>query len=156
MIATWDRPGDVDLLEFFAELTIYTSSACLIGKKFRESLDGRFAQLFHDLERGTDAMAFVDPYADIESFHRRDAARVEMNDTEKVTVLTRYWRDKETGVVWFAKSCSGVLVKPGTDTEMRLYPLAVMQWKKRSKSMSPPHARSPRVACNWPCPPAGA
>ena len=38
--------------------------------KFREELDGRFAQLYHDLERGTDAMAYVDPYADIESFRR--------------------------------------------------------------------------------------
>src|SRR5690606_18179216 len=29
----------------------------------------------HDLEQGTDAIAFVDPYADIESFRRRDEAR---------------------------------------------------------------------------------
>lgn len=64
-----------------------------------------------------------------------DAARVEMNDSEKVTVLTRYWRDKENGTVWFAKACSGVLVKPAADTEMQRYPLAVMQWKKRSKSI---------------------
>ncbi len=78
MVADWDGPTEIDLLEFFAELTIYTSSACLIGAKFRESLDARFAELFGDLERGTDAIAFVDPYADIESFHRRDAARVEM------------------------------------------------------------------------------
>ena len=35
----------------------------------------RFAQLYHDLERGTDALAYVDPYADIERFRRRDAAR---------------------------------------------------------------------------------
>jgi sterol 14alpha-demethylase len=92
MIAAWDRPGQVDLLEFFAELTIYTSSACLIGKKFRGSLDGRFAELFHDLERGTDATAFVDPYADIESFHRRDAARVEM-----VALLQSIMDEREAG-----------------------------------------------------------
>ena len=35
--------GEIDLLDWFAELTIYTSSACLIGKRFREQLDGRFA-----------------------------------------------------------------------------------------------------------------
>jgi sterol 14-demethylase len=92
MIAAWDRPGRVDLFEFFAELTIYTSSACLIGKKFRQSLDARFAELFHDLERGTDAMAFVDPYADIESFHRRDAARVEM-----VALLQSIMDSREAG-----------------------------------------------------------
>ena len=77
---TWWRDGtgagDIDLLDFFAELTIYTSSSCLIGKKFRSQLDRRFAELYHDLERGTDALAYVDPYAPIESFRRRDEARV--------------------------------------------------------------------------------
>ncbi|MFE6857579.1 cytochrome P450 [Nocardia sp. NPDC057668] len=76
MVARWDDEGEIDLLEFFAELTIYTSSACLIGVKFRNQLDGRFARLYHDLEQGTDALAYVDPYAPIESFRRRDAARV--------------------------------------------------------------------------------
>jgi sterol 14-demethylase len=76
MVAGWGDEGEIDLLDWFAELTIYTSSACLIGQRFRRELDGRFAQLYHDLERGTDPIAYVDPYADIESFHRRDAARV--------------------------------------------------------------------------------
>lgn len=77
MVADWDRlgSGTVDLLDFFAELTIYTSSSCLIGRKFRSSLDARFAELYHDLERGTDALAFVDPHADIESFRQRDRSR---------------------------------------------------------------------------------
>lgn len=75
IIAEWGDEGEIDLLEFFAELTIYTSSACLVGKKFREQLDGRFAHLYHDLEKGTDPIAYVDAYADIESFHKRDAAR---------------------------------------------------------------------------------
>lgn len=76
MVAAWDDEGEIDLLDWFAELTIYTSSACLVGKRFREELDGRFAALYHDLEKGTDAIAYVDPYADIESFRRRDEARV--------------------------------------------------------------------------------
>jgi sterol 14-demethylase len=71
----WSDEGEIDLLDWFAELTIYTSSACLIGHRFREELDARFAQLYHDLERGTDALAFVDPYAPIESFRKRDEAR---------------------------------------------------------------------------------
>ncbi len=78
MVADWGDAGEIDLLDFFAELTIYTSSACLIGRKFRNQLDRRFADLYHDLEQGTDAYAFVDPYADIESFRRRDAARVQI------------------------------------------------------------------------------
>ena len=76
MVARSPEGGDIDLLDWFAELTIYTSSACLIGKRFREQLDHRFAELYHDLERGTDAIAYVDAYADIESFRKRDAARV--------------------------------------------------------------------------------
>jgi sterol 14-demethylase len=77
-VAGWDGPRTIDLLDYFAELTIYTSSACLVGPKFRYELDGRFAALYHDLERGTDALAYVDAYADIESFRRRDIARVEI------------------------------------------------------------------------------
>ncbi|MCB0971771.1 MAG: cytochrome P450, partial [Acidimicrobiales bacterium] len=78
MLAQWDDEGEIDLLDFTAELFIYTSTSCLIGAKFREELDVHVAELFHDLERGTDAIAFVDPYADIESFRRRDAARAEL------------------------------------------------------------------------------
>jgi sterol 14alpha-demethylase len=76
MVESWSDEGEIDLLDFFAELTIYTSSACLIGKKFREQLDGRFAHLYHELERGTDPLCYVDPYMDIESFRLRDEARV--------------------------------------------------------------------------------
>ncbi|MEV0432651.1 cytochrome P450 [Nocardia sp. NPDC050413] len=75
MIADWGDSGEIDLLDFFAELTIYTSSACLIGTKFRNELDSRFAELYHDLERGTDALAYVDPYMPIESFRKRDESR---------------------------------------------------------------------------------
>jgi sterol 14alpha-demethylase len=78
MVAKLDDSGEFDLLDFFAELTIYTSSSCLIGPKFREELDVRYSQVFHGLEQGTDALAFVDPYMDIESFRVRDAARAEL------------------------------------------------------------------------------
>ena len=75
MIANWGDEGEVDLLEFFPELTIYTSTACLIGRKFREQLDSRFAEYYHLLERGTDPLCYVDPYLPIESFRVRDEAR---------------------------------------------------------------------------------
>ncbi|MGC4961817.1 cytochrome P450 [Gordonia sp. DT218] len=78
IIAQWGDEGEIDLLEFFAELTLYTSSACLIGRKFRESLNGHIAHLFHDLEKGTDPIAYVDYKADIESFRKRDEARAEL------------------------------------------------------------------------------
>lgn len=78
MVETWGDAGEIDLLDWFAELTIYTTSSCLVGKPFREELDARFAREYHDLERGTDALAYVDPYLDIESFRVRDAARANL------------------------------------------------------------------------------
>lgn len=62
-----------------------------------------------------------------------DMAKVELNDNEKVTVLTKYWR--ENGTVHFCKVSSGITIKKDTDTEMRLYPVAVMQWERRKKSI---------------------
>ncbi len=78
MIKDWGESGEIELLDFFSELTIYTSTACLIGLKFREQLDGRFAHYYHELERGTDPLCYVDPYLPIESFRRRDEARVKL------------------------------------------------------------------------------
>ena len=72
----WGTDGEIDLLDFFSELTIYTSTACLIGAKFRDQLDSRFASFYHQLERGTDPLCYVDPYLPIESFRIRDEARV--------------------------------------------------------------------------------
>ena len=70
--------GEIDLLAFFSELTIYTSSSCLIGKEFRDEITGDFAELFHELERGTDTLAYVSPHLPIASFRRRDKARAEL------------------------------------------------------------------------------
>lgn len=78
MIADWGDEGEIDLLDFFSELTIYTSTACLIGVKFRNQLDSRFAHYYHQLERGTDPLCYVDPYLPIESFQIRDQARKDL------------------------------------------------------------------------------
>ena len=51
--------GEIDLLDFFSELTIYTSSACLIGKQFREELTPEYFRVFYELEKGTDDLAYV-------------------------------------------------------------------------------------------------
>ena len=79
--AMCDRLGDegeIDLLEFFGELTTYTSTATLIGQEFRDDLakkGGEFAQAFQGVERGTDAFAYGTPYLQLPSFRARDAAR---------------------------------------------------------------------------------
>ncbi|WP_286674202.1 cytochrome P450 [Nocardioides sp. LMS-CY] len=95
MVADWGDAGEIDLLDWFAELTIYTTSACLIGRPFREELDSSFAHHYHELERGTDALAYVDPYLDIESFRRRDAAREQLVELVRGIIDRR----KERGTV---------------------------------------------------------
>jgi sterol 14-demethylase len=75
MMATLDDEGEIDLLDFFAELTMYTSSACLIGKEFREELTSEYFQTFFNLEKGTDAIAYVNPNLPIPAFWARDKAR---------------------------------------------------------------------------------
>jgi len=52
MVAPWGDEGEIDLLDWFAELTIYTTSSCLIGKPFREELDSSFAQAYHEPDTG--------------------------------------------------------------------------------------------------------
>lgn len=68
-----------------------------------------------------------------------DMAKVELNDNGKVTVLTKYWKgkDKETGElnVYFCKVASGLTIKKATNTHLTRYPLGVMQWKRRKKSI---------------------
>ena len=94
MVDAWGDEGEIDLLDWFAELTIYTTSSCLIGKPFREELDASFAQHYHELERGTDAIAYVDPYADIESFRIRDAAREKLVELVQAIIDKRATRGK--------------------------------------------------------------
>ena len=78
MLGRLGATGELDLLDFFAELTIYTSSSCLIGPEFRSELGPELVGVFKDLERGTDAFAYVNPYLPLPSFRRRDQARAEL------------------------------------------------------------------------------
>jgi sterol 14-demethylase len=73
--AALGESGEIDLLDFFAELTLYTSSTCLLGREFRAELGPEFAACYHDLEKGTDAFAYVNPYLPLPSFRKRDRAR---------------------------------------------------------------------------------
>jgi sterol 14-demethylase len=75
MTERWGDSGEFDVLDFFSELTLYTSSACLIGKGFRDEIGPELVPIFKDLERGTDAFAYVNPHLPLPSFWRRDRAR---------------------------------------------------------------------------------
>jgi hypothetical protein len=62
-----------------------------------------------------------------------DLAKKELADKDKLTVITKYW--KENGEVYFLKVASGVVVKPKTNTRLKLYPLIVTQWERRKRSI---------------------
>ncbi len=70
--------GEIDVLDFFAELTMYTSSACLVGKRFRAHLPAEAYQVFYTLEKGTDALAFVNANLPLPVFRERDRARARL------------------------------------------------------------------------------
>ena len=78
MTKDWGEQGEVDLLAFFSELTLYTSTTCLIGPEFRDELGPEFVSIFMDLERGTDSLAYVNPYLPIPALRARDRARREL------------------------------------------------------------------------------
>ncbi|NOT10333.1 MAG: cytochrome P450 [Methylococcaceae bacterium] len=80
MIDNWGDTGEIDLLEFMKELTIYTSSHCLLGDEFRYELNEEFAKIYHDLEKGVNPLAFVFPYLPLPVFRRRDKARVRLQE----------------------------------------------------------------------------
>ncbi|GAC1379782.1 MAG: lanosterol 14-alpha demethylase [Marmoricola sp.] len=115
MVADWGDSGVIDLLDFFAELTIYTTSSCLIGKPFREQLDGSFASVYHQLEHGTDAVAYVDAYADIESFRQRDEAREQLVEKIQAIITARLARGE---IPRDERDLLDVLIAVGYDADM--------------------------------------
>ncbi|HSN23608.1 MAG TPA: cytochrome P450, partial [Methylomicrobium sp.] len=80
IISRWGDQGEIDLLEFMKELTIYTSSHCLLGDEFRYELNEEFAKIYYDLEKGVNPLAFVFPYLPLPVFRRRDKARARLQE----------------------------------------------------------------------------
>lgn len=78
LIGSWGEAGEIDLLAFTKELTIYTSSHCLLGPEFRHELNREFAEIYHDLEQGIKPIAYVFPNLPLPVFRRRDQARLRL------------------------------------------------------------------------------
>lgn len=93
-IDTWDEEGEVDLPAFCAELTNYTSTHCLIGKEFRDSMSVEFSQVYHDLERGITPAAYIHPHLPLPAFRRRDKARARLQEMIGALVQERKQNDR--------------------------------------------------------------
>jgi sterol 14alpha-demethylase len=78
LVSTWSERGEVDLVEFCATLTNFTSTHCLIGREFREQMSDEFAKVYYDLERGITPASYLHPNLPIPSMLRRNRARVRL------------------------------------------------------------------------------
>lgn len=85
-VADWDDTGELDIYEAFTRLTLKTSTHCLMGADFRQSLTDEFAGLYHDLENAVSPAALRDPGALDQACARRDRARARLAQliTERV------------------------------------------------------------------------
>ena len=87
-IANWGDSGEMDFYEGFADLTIKTSTHCLLGSEFRYSLTDEFAALYHTLGAAADAGGLQDPNAQKAAYRARDEARARLEEliTERVNL----------------------------------------------------------------------
>jgi sterol 14-demethylase len=95
MVAGWGDEGTIDLLDFTAELTTYTSSHCLLGAEFRHNMNEEFARVYGALERGVNAIAYINPYLPLPVFRRRDRARMRL--VEMITEIIEARRAEDGG-----------------------------------------------------------
>ena len=79
-VAGWGDTGEMDFYEAFADLTIKTSTHCLLGAEFRYSLTDEFARHYHDLGEAADAAGTVDHAQQKAVYDRRDRARKALGD----------------------------------------------------------------------------
>ena len=77
-LSSWGERGEIDLVEFTATLTNFTSTRCLIGNEFREQMSDEFAKVYYDLERGITPAGYIHPHIPLPSTIRRDRARVRL------------------------------------------------------------------------------
>jgi sterol 14-demethylase len=92
-LESWGDEGVVDVYEYTKALTTFTSSTCLLGRKFREEMTEEFARVYGDLERGITPLAFLNAHLPVPSFRKRDRARVRLVEMISKTIAERR-RDK--------------------------------------------------------------
>ena len=73
------------MYEYTKVLTNFTSTACLLGKEFRDDMTDEFARVYSDLERGITPLAYLNAHLPIPSFRKRDRARVRL--VEMITAM---------------------------------------------------------------------
>jgi len=88
-VAGWGDEGELDFLDEFIRLTLHTACHCLLGADFRYKMTEEFKALYHDLEKGLQAIAFVDPYLQQPLFAARDQARARLQELISAIIAER-------------------------------------------------------------------
>lgn len=97
-VSDWGKEGELDFLDEFIRLTLHTACHCLLGPDFRYKMTEEFKQLYHDLEKGLQAIAFVDPYMQQPVFEARDKARARLQELiSEIIAERRANSDREYG-----------------------------------------------------------
>ncbi|NOQ85027.1 MAG: cytochrome P450 [Myxococcales bacterium] len=89
IISGWGDEGQIEVCEFFATLTSFTSSRCLLGEEFRNEMSEEFARVYEDLEAGIVPLAYVNAYLPIPAFRRRDRARARLGEMVSAIIERR-------------------------------------------------------------------
>lgn len=79
-VKDWGDKGEFDFYEGFTDLTLKTSTHCLLGTELRYRLTEEIRHLYHDLEQGLDPSALLDPYTQKENFLKRDVAHARLRE----------------------------------------------------------------------------
>lgn len=85
----WGESGELDMVDEFVRLTLYTSTSCLLGVDFRRNMTDEFSALYRDLEHAVIAIAFIDPYLPIPEFEARDKSRARLGEIVEEIVAKR-------------------------------------------------------------------
>ncbi|MGB5813079.1 MAG: cytochrome P450 [Polyangiales bacterium] len=111
-IAKWGQAGEIEVCEFFATLTNFTSSRCLIGDEFRNEMSEEFAKVYNDLEGGIVPIAYIHAHLPIPAFRKRDAARKRLG--EMVSAIVQRRRSRGTKGEDFLQTLMESTYKDGT------------------------------------------
>lgn len=130
MYSYWDAEHDKVACEIVA------NTSCIFGNPTMRDVQGQpwiIIEQEKDLKEvrlqayraGLDFMA-VQPDAEM-PYRESDTPYTTQNTT---TVLKKFWRDLETGHIWFAECTSTVMLHEPVDTLLTLYPIAWMNWEE--------------------------
>ena len=129
--------GTLNIPAAMAELTIYTASRSLQGKEVRDRLNGKFADMYHDLDMGFSPINFMLPWAPLPHNKKRDYAQKKMADTYLEIIRARkvpgVERDSDD-MIWNLMSCVYKNGTPIPDVEIAHMMIALLMAGQHSSS----------------------